>query len=48
MSKFLRDTNNAKAIAIPPVFSDNSQAKNSGNLHFDRFPTFFTLPLTNA
>ena len=35
MSEFLHDDNNenadAKAIAIPRVFSENSQAKNAGN-----------------
>ena len=35
MSKFLDAHNdNAKAIAIPQVFSENSQAKNVGYQHF--------------
>ena len=36
MSKFLNDDNQvAKAIAIPPVFSENSRAKKSKKVHFE-------------
>ena len=43
MSKFLHghaeeDNNNAKAVATPQVFSENSQAKNASHKHF---PTMF-------
>ena len=45
MSEFLHDDNNenadAKAIAIPRVFSENSRAKNAGNQHFLLFPQCF-------
>ena len=36
MSKFVNDDNQvAKAIAIPPVFSENSRAKNSDGKTFE-------------
>ena len=43
MWKFVHDDDDndgAKAIAIPRVFSENSQAKNAGNRIFF-FPTMF-------
>ena len=50
MSQFLHDANNtdAKAIAIPPVFSENSRAKkrnHHGNQILNFFNGIFKMPL---
>ena len=45
MSKFLHDDNDAtKAIAIPPVFSENSQADNGRKGKHDDYQNFSIVP----
>ena len=43
MSKFLHDAMAAKAIEIPRVFSENSQAKNASNQYFLFFSPCFLI-----